>query len=100
MRPIEVAKLALLAERSREVAELAHLLAEAAARHAERVEAGDAERRHACGAAAAWSAPSLAPARGNPNLCACGQHKHPTVFSLSRLRRTVTDKRQLTSLID
>ena len=46
MRPIEVAKLALLAERSCEVAELAHLLAEAAARHAERVEAGDPERRH------------------------------------------------------
>ena len=45
MRPIEVAELDLLAERSRKVAELAHLLAEAAARHAERVEAGDAERR-------------------------------------------------------
>ena len=50
MRPIEVAKLALLAERSCEVAELAHLLAEAAARHAERVEAGDPERRHPGGA--------------------------------------------------
>ena len=50
MRPIEVAKLALLAERSCEVAELAHLLAEAATRHAERVEAGDPERRHPGGA--------------------------------------------------
>ena len=48
MRRIEVAELDLLAERSRKVAELAHLLAEAAARHAERVEAGDAERRHVC----------------------------------------------------
>ena len=80
MRPIEVAKLALLAERSREVAELAHLLAEAAARHAERVEAGDAERRHACGAAAAWAAPSLAALRGATRTFALWTAQAPDSF--------------------
>ena len=46
MRPIEEPKLALLAKRSREIAELAHLLAEAAAGHAERVQAEDPDRSH------------------------------------------------------
>lgn len=47
-RPIEEAKLALLAKRSREIAVLAHLLAEAAAGHAEGVQTHDADRRHSC----------------------------------------------------
>ena len=45
-RPIEEAKLALLAKGSGEIAVLAHLLAEAGAGHAEGVEAGDTDRSH------------------------------------------------------
>ena len=55
MRPIEEPKLALLAKRSREIAELAHLLAEAAAGHAERVQAEDPNRSHSCSTWRDWA---------------------------------------------